>query len=1269
MKKTVLLFAFLVSLSNGVFSQIVLERTIEWVAPIEITLPHESAEFAQKKSLLYFSNAIFSNPDNQIPEYFELVNVTSEYSEFTVELKNQAFRDLTPQEIKAIENPNKLKNEIEIDGRLLFQRKNPFVSIQFIPVRINPNTGRPEKLISFELVITPLGRTDIKVVRQKNGFASGSVLSSGRWVKIRVETDGVYQLTYAELLAMGFDNPANIRLFGNGNEMLPLFNNEPRPDDLVEKPIFMEKGSDGIFNQGDYILFYAQGPVSWNYNPATQMFEHNKHLYSRYNYYFLTAITGGQKLISDLPQPTGSVTHTVESFDDHTFHEEGLNNLILSGRRWFGELFDVETSRSFSFSFPNINAGSQVKIKAAFASRSPIISSFNISHNQQNVLSLSFPSVSMESYISDYASVNAGSGAFDAGSSNITLTVNYSKPSPSARGWLDYILLNTRRNLVMTGSQMHFRDIQSVGTGNLAEFKISSANQGIKVWEITDPYNVTNISGTLSGGIYTFRHETESLSQFIAFTPNNFLKPHIVGTIPNQNLHGLPQIDFVIVSHPLFLAQAQQLANHRTVRDGLSTVVVTPEQIYNEFSSGRPDISAIRNFMKMFYDRAVSEAELPKYLLLFGDGSYDNISDNPANSNFIPTYQSENSLRPTLSFVTDDFFGLLDDNEGEYEGLLDIGIGRFPVSTVSQAQTMIEKILRYENKQNTGDWQNYLTFIGDDGDSNIHMQQADFLADYVKDNYSFFNIDKIYLDAYQRISGSGGQRYPEANRAILNRINKGTLLINYTGHGNELRLAHENIMDISDILQLRNKDILPVFMTATCEFSRYDNPQRTSGGEMLLLNPGGGGIALFSTTRLVYATPNFFLNQKFYQYIFSENSGDYYRLGDVMRLTKNASGAGINKLNFTLLGDPSLKIAVPRHEIKITSINGEPVTLPADTLKAMGKYTITGEVELNGTKAGDFNGIVYSTVFDKKQNITTLSNDGNPPFQFEARNNIIYRGKSSVQNGMFSFTFYVPKDIQYHIDNSKISTFATGNDGEAKGAFFDILIGGTSDDIANDTEGPVIEMFMNDRNFVFGGTTDENPVLLAYLTDSTGINTTGSGIGHDITAILNGNTNDPIVLNDFYIAETDNFRNGSIEFPFNGLPEGNHSIRLKAWDVYNNSSEEYLEFVVAKSARLALRNVLNYPNPFTNYTFFHFEHNQPGVQMDILIQIFTISGRLVKTIQSSSFSPGFKPDPIPWDGLDDYGDKIGRGVYLYRVKIRTESGHVAEKYEKLVILK
>jgi hypothetical protein len=694
---------------------------------------------------------------------------------------------------------------------------------------------------------------------------------------------------------------------------------------------------------------------------------------------------------------------------------------------------------------------------------------------------------------------------------------------------------------------------------------------------------ISELTTDFSNNTLVFDDLTGQLNQYIAFAPGNFLKPEVIGEVPNQNLNGIYGVDMIIISHPLFMNQANQLANHRRNVDGLKVVIVNPEQIYNEFSSGKPDVSAIRNFVKMVYEKAEGGSDMLRYLLLFGKGSYDNRPGDPSGINFIPTYQSANSLRPTQSFVSDDFFGLLDDNEGEYSGLVDIGIGRLPVATPEQAQTLVNKIINYNTPGKKGDWQNILCFIADDGDNNIHMRDADILAEGIKEVYPSFNTEKIYLDAWPKIGTSLGQRYPEVNLAISERIRKGALIMNYTGHGNELKLADENILDINDALSWKNSDRLPVFMTATCEFSRFDNPERVSAGEMLLLNPGGGSIAMFSTTRLVYATPNFFLNQNFYRFILEKAINDReMRLGDVMRLTKINSGSGINKRNFTLLGDPSMKLAIPSHRVIITSVNQTPVNEIPDTLRALSKVDISGIVEdYQGNIMSDFSGIVYQTVYDKENIITTLGNDGAAPFNFTSRSNILYKGKASVTGGKFSFSFIVPKDIGYHYGNGKISSFAENGQTDAAGYLGNIIIGGSDPDAASDTRGPEIELFMNDLNFVSGGITNQNPRLLARLTDSSGINTLGSGIGHDITLVMNRDPSNMLVLNEYYVADTDSYQSGSIEYPFSDLKEGNHNLKLKAWDVHNNSSEAFLEFTVSQSATLALKHVFNYPNPFT----------------------------------------------------------------------------------------
>ncbi|MQY79206.1 MAG: type IX secretion system sortase PorU, partial [Bacteroidetes bacterium] len=719
-------------------------------------------------------------------------------------------------------------------------------------------------------------------------------------------------------------------------------------------------------------------------------------------------------------------------------------------------------------------------------------------------------------------------------------------------------------------------------------------------------------------------------------------------------------------------------AEYHINSDNLAIEVVTPGQIFNEFSSGAPDVAAIRDFVKMIYDRGTPE-NLIKYLLLFGDGSFDNISEHENNTNYILTYQSENSIRPTQSYVTDDFFGLLDDTEGGSDGLIDIGIGRLPVTTVEEAQEIVDKITRYGNPEAMGDWRNNICFIGDDEDNNIHMRDANTLATFIDTVYPSFNVQKIFLDAYPQVSSPRGESYPEVNTAINNRINSGALIINYTGHGNERGLAHEQILSMDDIPSWKNKNRLPLFITATCEFSRFDDIDReingeikrkTSAGEKVILNTLGGGIGLLTTTRLVYSSPNFILNQNFYKYAFKRDSQmKPYKLGDILRLTKNVSGSGINKRNFTLLGDPALALSYPLYNIITDSINGHDIET-ADTLEALSRVTISGHIEnLTGEIMDTFSGIVYPMVFDKPSTVTTLGNDETPVMQFMVQDNVLYKGKASVSNGNFSFSFVVPKDISYNIDYGKISYYATNSVFDANGVYKEILIGGFSTDYLSDEEGPEIELYMNNRNFVSGGITDENPKILAFISDPNGINTVGNGIGHDITAVLDDDYRNLIVLNNYYESDLNSYQSGKVEYPLSGLSEGNHIIVLKIWDILNNSAEASIEFVVTRSSGFIIEELFNYPNPFTDNTSFVFEHNQAESELNILLQVFTLSGKIIKTIETQIYSDGFRSDPIIWDGLDDHGNKIGTGIYIYRLQVRSSNDQMVVKTQKLVILR
>lgn len=1216
---------------------------------------------------LSFDGAAYRNLSSMLPYFVEIFPLDGDIA--TADIENIRYVPLNEQE-QSIIAASGINAQMEISQQVLYQRKEPYLELAFIPIQKNPTSGSWEKIISFTVRITQ--QAGLKSSTLKRSYSSHSVLRNGEWYQIFINSDGIYKLTYDELLQIGISNPAHVRIYGYGGGMLPIPNNARIYDDLPENAIYFEKGSDGIFNKGDYILFYAKGPVQWNYNASKQLYSHSMHLYATSSSYFLTSSFGPGKTITSINSVSDAANHNVYTFDDYDFHELNTMNLIRSGKEFY-EQIDVYPLYSYNFFFPNIVTTDPAKLLTKVVARSSAPSSFSFYCNGNTITSLNVSSVSLGGHTYAASSNNDPGTWFNVSQSSLSIGVSFYNPVASSSGWLDYITLNVRRHLTMHGQIMAFRDARSVGAGNISEYTISSAPSDIIVWDVTEQTNVKQVQGNLAGSTFSFRLRTDSLRKFIAFSKSaTFSSVSVNSTIKvaNQDLHSLSPPDMIIVTHPRFQSYAEELVNIHRNNDGLDVLVVQPDKIYNEFSSGTPDVAAIRNFLKMLYDKAISYDDIPRYLLFFGDGSYDNLSSSSSNSNLLLTYQSAESLSQTASYVSDDFFGFLDDNEGGVSGLLDIGIGRFPVQTISEAQAIIEKIKTYLSPTTMGDWRNSILFVGDDEDGNLHMSQADQLAQYVDTGYPAFNISKIYLDAFPQVATPTGQTYPSAKLLIDNKLRAGTLLFNYTGHGGELGLTHEGVISLNDILNWDNANKFPLFVTASCEFSRWDDYNRTSAGEFVLLNPQGGGIALLSTTRLVYASSNFELNKSFYKYIFERDiNNNKYRLGDVVRLTKNSLGNDNNKLNFSLLGDPALALQYPDKNIITKTINGHDVIAGADTIRALEKVTIAGYVEdMHGNLQNNFNGIVYPVVYDKRAKVRTLANDGGTPFEFEIRNSILYKGKASVTNGVFSFSFIVPKDIRYNYGLGRISYYANDAATDYHGSYENFYIGGSSDNTMVDVTGPEIDLYMNEKNFAPGGITDPNPTLLAILTDSSGINTATSGIGHDLSIVIDNNTSDRIVLNEFYESELNSYQKGSLRYMFKNLSEGPHTISMKAWDVFNNSSEASIDFYVANADELQLAHIFNYPNPFTTYTEFHFDHNQPHNPLEVLIQIFTISGKLVKTIREDVVTEGYRVSSIQWDGLDDYGEKIGRGVYIYRLKVRC-NGKTAEKIEKLVILR
>lgn len=699
-------------------------------------------------------------------------------------------------------------------------------------------------------------------------------------------------------------------------------------------------------------------------------------------------------------------------------------------------------------------------------------------------------------------------------------------------------------------------------------------------------------------------------------------------------------------------------------------MVIDPLTIYNEFSSGTVDITAIRDFMKMLYDKS-SEGTLPKYLLLFGDASYDYKNKMPSNTNFIPSWQSPESFSPISSLVSDDYYGMLDANEGlSYADVIDIGIGRLVVRTSLEAEQAVDKIIHYSvsSSETSVDWRNVITFIADDEDLNDHISQAEQMAVDIENKYPDINLDKIYLDSYKQVSSSDGNRYPDVNKAITQRIEKGSLIFNYTGHGGETGLAHEKVITVNDINNWSNYNNLPVFVTATCEFSRFDDPERQAAGELVLTNPKGGGIALFTTTRPTYGTPNFELNKKFYQYAMSKPGAEQLRMGDIIMNSKRDKGSNENGRKYVLLGDPALKIAFPSLNIVTKTINGHAPGIDVDTLKAFMGVTIEGIIaDSQGQKVSDFTGILFPSVFDKTVIQKTLANDGGATYSYRLRKNLLYKGKVIVTNGSFRFTFLVPKDIAYNYDFGKISYYATDSTRDASGYYSNIVVGGSSEPVVRDKEGPGMDLYMNTISFQDGGITDQNPRLLVTLNDSSGINTIGTGIGHDITAVLDGNTSEPYVLNDFYESDINTFKSGHIWFPFSMLSPGDHTLTVKVWDVFNNSTDKVIHFTVYASSDFVIKKAYNFPNPFNVHTVIVFEHNQQNAEFAVRAEIYSLSGQLVRVIEQTSVQIGSVSTPLNWDGCGQAGRRVPAGIYVYNLIVRTSGGFYAQTSGKMVV--
>ncbi len=1270
----ILIGFYLITIQSTLFAQVnSYQVSIDWT---------QSTKFSEENQTVFLPRIKGQDYTLNKP-HFHWLQEYSGFGNYSIDIENIEYvnalsTDLTFFQQKNVNIPSKPEFEAQTTSsrgkKQIVVDLNPFVM----------KGGNLLRISSFKVVLNP--KADI--IKPKS-FVSSSVLGdlNSQWYKIAVSEDGIYKLDRNFLATIGVDvssvNPMHINVYGNGTGKLPELNSTFREDDLVKNDIFVFGESDGVFDSGDYILFHAWGPN--RIKQSNTQFEREMNSYSTKSYYFIRISNTEPPARIQNQASALSPNTTVNSYNFFAVFEKELVNLVQGGQRWYGDLFDSELSKNFAFNIPNAITSSPVDFKVIYASNARSSGNYidfmvgNSLLLKQNI----FP-ISVDYYRNDvnFSLPNA--------SNNVLLKMAVFRNNPSVLTYLDKIEVNTRRGLVFVGNYMQFRDLVSVGAGKISNFEISNMPTNGFVWDVTDRQKPKQLDGNWSGSNFNFATTTDVLKTFVASNGGSFLTPQFVKVVDPQNLHALSNADYLIITPNTFKSQAERLANlHRD--QGMSVHVVTDEQVYNEFSSGAQDITAIKFFAKMFYDRAGGNVALmPKNLLLFGGGTYD--PKNIVSSvNFLPTYQEQNSENQISALVTDDYFGMLDDSESIADGdMLDIGVGRLLITNNQTAKEQVDKVEIYiknsllsntqadccggeAQEQNTyGDWRlNYVQITDDEEYGYFINVDCEPQSIYVKANHPEMNVDKLYSDAYPQIVGAGGERYPALEKAITEKVQRGALVINYVGHGGINGAADERFINIPQINSWTNINKLHLFVSATCEFTKYDDPAVISAGELNSLNPNGGAIALMTTTRSVYFNVNSSIGEQFYKHVFLRDANlDPLTFGEIMRLTKNGASGGSNKRSFTLIGDPALKIALPKWRIVTDSINHMDPSLSVDTIRALSKMNVKGHIEDNqGNIITAYNGVLSPTIFDKpKINKTLGQNDKSPVIDFITQKNALYKGKASVVNGYFDFSFIVPKDINYAYGNGKISYYGNNDQIDAGGFDSRFIVGGLNQSGLNDVVPPSVELYLNDENFVSGGLTDQNPTLIAKVSDENGINAVGNGIGHDIIAILDNNTAKPIVLNEYYIADLDSYESGKISYDFKNLSVGNHTLSFKVFDVNNNSTDVNINFTVAEKKEITLSHVLNYPNPFTTKTEFFFEHNQVCESLEVQIQIFTVSGKLVKTINQEVRTNGFRTDGIEWDGRDDFGDEIGRGVYVYQITAKTLEGDVAQKIEKLVLL-
>ena len=1211
--------------------------------------------------------------DSVLPVCASVVDLPADYANYaySAHVEYPEYQKMTSEEVERYSLNVKYENlsaQPQIECVVGIQAKRPQLDVAFLPVVLRD--GEFYRLNSYKLVVdkTPCAVKKTTVTRSANErYAANSVLAQGRWVRISVTENGVHKITDGELKNMGFQNPEKVRLFGYGGHILPETGLETLADDLHEVPLWREKG---------YVLFYANGVLKWTYKSGR--FMHEQNVYSKYGCYFLTE---GDAPLVFASEKIGTIpSSVVNEYPDYAVIDNDKKSHCKYGRMLVDD-YDYSLGRAVEYKFPITGVAQKTgTLDVSFAT---------------NGLGRSEISVLVgEKSIGGYAITANNSGEVgklvssklnlkDVVTDNMTITVVQKVNDATINGFLDYLRLNYTRKLALRGSQTVFR-----GKTTLTEyvtFEIDGCTSSSRVWDISSPVH-RELKGALSGNRYSVVAPSSLETEYVVVDVNGqFPSVKVEGEVANQNLHAIGQTDMVIIipANGILKSAAERLAEAHRKIDNITVEVVNAQHIYNEFSSGTPDVTAYRRFMKMLYDRAKTAEEAPKYLLMFGDSWYDNrliTFPNFKQEDYLLCYESVNSVDAVRAYVFEDYMGLLDDNEGgsPKTNKVDIGVGRFPVTSLAVANDIVNKTISYMENKEAGAWQNVVTLLGDDGDVNIpnqHMKDIEGVASVLNELYPSYILDKIYWDDYAAEKTATGLRYPAVTKAIKNRLDKGSLIVNYAGHGGERLFSHELTWKASDMAELKSPCV-PFWITASCDIGPFDKGDN-SIAEVALTNPVGGAIGLFTTTRTVLQTYNAILNKEFVKVLLSPViGGDAIAVGDAVRMAKcNVISLGSdmseNKLQYVLLGDPALRLKMPEYRIRIDKVNGVAVGTPVQA-SAGGVLTVEGSVVTrDSVPVNGFNGSLYVNLFDCASDMKTLNNSGLGAYEYTAYNKMLFSGNDTIQNGRFAIKIPVPMDISYDNKNGRLNLFAVDSAkvNSAQGHFDGFTVGGTAEGVSNDGVGPTIKLYLNAPSFINGDKVNSTPCLWAELFDENGINTVGSGVGHDIVAIVDNNPAHTYNLNSLYKPVDGDYKRGTIMLPLNTLEAGEHTLMLRAWDLYNNSSVAKINFVVEPGflPDIFEFNIEGTPVVNGQVSEFVITHNRPQSEIEVVFEIFSIQGQALLKKTERVVCDGMEYR-CSWDGTAQGGRPLTTGVYVARVYIVSDSGVSEPKNLKLVVV-